>query len=162
MGPLSQRTAPTLLTLTIPGNLCSEAHQIISLWREFKSLKIIWLSYFLSNYATAGTLSYTIKKCSCGNNLRVCYVFHTNFLISDICRIRLDYESFVLDGPTTPIAANQATSEQCATDVMTVGVVGIENIIWVLVILDSNHRQNLNTNCWGDGNIWALPVHMWD
>jgi len=56
-----------------------------------------------SNFATAGTLSYTIRKCSC-----------------DICRIRLDYESFVLDGPTTPDATNQATSGQCATDVMTI------------------------------------------
>merc|ERR1719228_1129546 len=56
-----------------------------------------------SNYATAGSLSYTIRKCS-----------------NDICRIRLDYESFALDGPTTPSVANQATSAQCATDVMTV------------------------------------------
>merc|ERR1712050_156662 len=58
---------------------------------------------FPSNYGTAGSLSYTIRKCS-----------------NDICRIRLDYESFVLDGPTTPDAANQATSGQCATDVMTI------------------------------------------
>jgi len=56
-----------------------------------------------SNYATAGTLSYTIRKCS-----------------NDICRIRLDYETFILDAPTTPIAANQATSGQCATDRMTI------------------------------------------
>jgi len=57
---------------------------------------------FPSNYGTAGSLSYTIRKCS-----------------NDICRIRLDYETFILDGPTTPDAANQATSGQCATDVMT-------------------------------------------
>jgi len=42
------------------------------------------------------------------------------FIPSDICRIRLDYESFALDGPTTPSANNQATSGQCATDVMTI------------------------------------------
>merc|ERR1719228_1262575 len=54
-----------------------------------------------SNYATAGSLSYTIRKCS-----------------NDVCRVRLDYESFVLDGPTPPGTA--ATSGQCATDVMTI------------------------------------------
>jgi len=54
-----------------------------------------------SNFATAGTVSYTIKKCS-----------------SDICRIRLDYENFVL---TNPVAFNNplTTSGQCATDRLT-------------------------------------------
>jgi len=48
-----------------------------------------------SNYAptsTPATVSYTIEKCS-----------------TDICRIRLDYESFVLTAPITP----DATSGQC-------------------------------------------------
>merc|ERR1712128_230108 len=53
-----------------------------------------------SNYAptsTPTTVSYTISKAS-----------------TDVCRIRLDYDQFVLDGPTTPVLANQATSGQCA------------------------------------------------
>jgi len=61
-----------------------------------------------SNYATAGSLQYTIRKCS-----------------NDICRVRLDYESFILDGPVPPgpaadTDANQATSGQCSTDRMTI------------------------------------------
>merc|ERR1719244_1204236 len=54
-----------------------------------------------SNYAptsTPTTLTYTINKCS-----------------NDICRIRLDYDLFVLTAPLTP----QATQGQCSTDVMT-------------------------------------------
>jgi len=57
---------------------------------------------FPSNYApssTPTTLTYTIKKCS-----------------DDICRIRLDYDLFVL---TTPNTANAQTG-QCTTDKMTI------------------------------------------
>jgi len=55
-----------------------------------------------SNYAptsTPTTVTYTIGKSQ-----------------NDICRIRLDYDTFVLDGPTTTVLANIATSGQCATD----------------------------------------------
>jgi len=54
-----------------------------------------------SNYvpsSTPTTLTYTINKCS-----------------SDICRIRLDYDLFVLTAPLTA----QATQGQCSTDYMT-------------------------------------------
>jgi len=54
-----------------------------------------------SNYApssTPTTLTYTINKCS-----------------DDICRIRLDYDLFVLTAPLTATA----TQGQCTTDVMT-------------------------------------------
>jgi len=56
---------------------------------------------FPSNYApttTPNTVSYTISKSS-----------------SDICRIRLDYESFVLTQPLTALA----TQGQCSTEFMT-------------------------------------------
>jgi len=58
---------------------------------------------FPSNYAptsTPSTLTYTISKSS-----------------GDICRIRLDYDTFVLDGPE--IATTQATGGQCNVDRMT-------------------------------------------
>jgi len=58
-----------------------------------------------SNYAptsTPATVSYTIAKSS-----------------NDICRIRLDYDSFILDGPVTTIVGNIATSGQCSTDRLT-------------------------------------------
>jgi len=55
-----------------------------------------------SNFGTASTISYTINKSS-----------------NDVCRIRLDYDVFALDVPTSKGATNQATSGQCATDVMT-------------------------------------------
>jgi len=55
-----------------------------------------------SNYATAGTLSYTISKSQ-----------------DDICRIRLDYDLFVL---TTP--ATVTTIGQCTTDRMTIATTG--------------------------------------
>ena len=55
-----------------------------------------------SNYVPSSsptTLTYTVNKCS-----------------TDICRIRLDYELFVLTAPLTAAA----TQGQCSTDVMTV------------------------------------------
>jgi len=58
-----------------------------------------------SNYAptsTPTTVSYTINKSS-----------------NDICRIRLDYDIFVLDQPVTTSDDNKATSGQCSTDRMT-------------------------------------------
>ena len=48
--------------------------------------------------STPSTLTYTVNKCS-----------------TDICRIRLDYDLFVL---TAPLAA-ATTQGQCSTDVMT-------------------------------------------
>jgi len=56
-----------------------------------------------SNYAptsTPTTLTYTIAKSS-----------------NDICRIRLDYDSFILDGPVA--AATTTTEGQCTTDRLT-------------------------------------------
>merc|ERR1712123_153977 len=58
-----------------------------------------------SNYAPTSiptTVSYKISKSS-----------------NDICRIRLDYDSFILDGPVTTIVGNIATSGQCSTDRLT-------------------------------------------
>jgi len=54
-----------------------------------------------SNYAPTAiptTLTYTINKVS-----------------SDVCRIRLDYDQFVLDGPVA-LGGNVATTGQCSTD----------------------------------------------
>ena len=46
------------------------------------------------------------------------------FFLADVCRIRLDYDQFVLNGPTTrataAATATKATSGQCATDRLTV------------------------------------------
>ena len=61
-----------------------------------------FLKYFLSNYApssTPTTLTYTVKKSQ-----------------TDVCRLRLDYDLFVL---TTPSTADAATG-QCNTDKMSV------------------------------------------
>jgi len=58
-----------------------------------------------SNYAptsTPITVSYKISKSS-----------------NDVCRIRLDYDSFILDGPVTTIVGNILTSGQCSTDRLT-------------------------------------------
>ena len=46
--------------------------------------------------------------------------FSSLFFNLDVCRIRLDYDQFVLDGPVTTITANAATSGQCSTDRLTV------------------------------------------
>ena len=67
-------------------------------------MKIIFLNYSksCSNYApssTPTTLTYTVKKCQ-----------------DDICRLRLDYDLFVL---TTPNTADAKTG-QCDTDKMSV------------------------------------------
>jgi len=67
-----------------------------------------------SNYAptsTPTTVTYTINKCS-----------------NDICRIRLDYDSFVLDGPVTTIVGNIATSGQCSTDRLTMTTTDRTNV----------------------------------
>lgn len=42
-----------------------------------------------------------------------------HFFNLDVCRIRLDYDQFVLDGPVTTSTANAATSGQCSTDRLT-------------------------------------------
>ena len=88
---------------------------------------IIIYTILFSNYATAGSLQYTIRKCSNGGIRSTDSVERDLCHISDICRVRLDYESFILDGPVPPgpaadTDANQATSGQCATDRMTVRI----------------------------------------
>jgi len=55
---------------------------------------------FPSNFATAGTITYTISKESI-----------------DICRIRLDYDTFILTQPTA--VTTTATAGQCDTDRLT-------------------------------------------
>ena len=76
--------------------------------------------FYYSNYVPTTqptTVSYTINKCSAGIQLYpLLQLLLIRFLSADICRIRLDYDLFVLTAPN----AVQATQGQCDTDVMTV------------------------------------------
>jgi len=97
-----------------------------------------------SNYAptsTPTTLTYTINKSA-----------------DDICRIRLDYDQFVLTSPTTPIAADKATSGQCATDrftmattdrtnVPTTGTAGTEGQYPYLCGTNTGYHSYLDMSC---------------
>ena len=83
----------------------SNVYSLVSVYASASSISqnltyIVNPSY-PANYvpsSTPSTLTYTVNKCS-----------------TDICRIRLDYDLFVL---TAPLAA-ATTQGQCSTDVMT-------------------------------------------
>ena len=68
-----------------------------------------------SNYAPSSTptsLSYTVSKCSTGAASKDLLIYWN---VADVCRVRLDYDLFVLTAPLTAAA----TQGQCSTDVMT-------------------------------------------
>ena len=53
------------------------------------------------------------------------------FFLADVCRIRLDYDQFVLNGPLTRSAANTAMDGQCTTDRLTVSRVTNPKYGWL-------------------------------
>ena len=86
----------------------------------------IYNNYLLNILVIMPLLPLQLQSAIPSTSLRMVNIFLFGFLLFslfpnlDVCRIRLDYDQFVLDGPVTTITANAATSGQCSTDRLTV------------------------------------------